>query len=156
MDPRAYIGTSGWNYRHWKDAFYPRSVKAADWLGYFAGQFDTVEVNNSFYRVPTAGVVARWQSQVPGGFRFAVKLWRGITHFRKLVDTREHLETFFRAIEPLATAHRGPLLVQLPPSQGRDLAKLDAFLDDLKAVTHPARWRWRKRPSPSSRASSMW
>jgi len=138
---RAYIGTSGWNYRHWREAFYPPDLRKADWLEYFASRFDSVEINNSFYRVPDRDTVASWARQTPARFRFAVKMWRGVTHFKKLKDCREHLETFFSAVSALRAKQRGPLLVQLPSNQGKDLAKLDAFLGDLKAVAHPARWK---------------
>ena len=138
---RAYIGTSGWNYGHWKEVFYPRGVRQSDWLGYYARHFDTAEVNNSFYRIPASAVVAHWIEQVPARFRFAVKLWRGITQFRKLRECGEYLENFFDAFRPLPAQKRGPLLVQLPPHMGRNDERLDSFLDEVRQVTAPERWK---------------
>ncbi len=138
---RAYIGTSGWNYRDWRTRFYPEGLRQADWLRHYAEHFQSVEVNNSFYRVPDRALVALWGRQAPGAFRFAVKMWRGVTHFKKLKNCREHLETFFHAVEVLPGSRRGPVLVQLPSNQGKDVLKLDAFLEEFKAVTHPARWK---------------
>jgi uncharacterized protein YecE (DUF72 family) len=140
-DARAYLGTSGWNYRHWREVFYPKGVAQRKWLSYFAGEFDTVEVNNTFYRVPKAHMVSGWSEAVPQRFRFAVKLWRGITHQKKLKDCREQLDRFFEAAAVLPTPQRGPVLVQLPPSQNKDTQKLAAFLEDLKAATGRERWK---------------
>jgi len=137
----AYIGTSGWNYRHWRGRFYPDRLRQADWLPHFAGQFDSVEVNNSFYRIPKPDRVRHWAEQVPGRFRFAVKMWRGITHFKKLKDCRDHLERFMAPMAQLPTEKRGPLLVQLPSNQGKDTEKLDTMLRDFKELTHPERWK---------------
>ncbi len=139
--PRAYVGTSGWNYPHWRQRFYPEGLRAADWLHHYAAAFTSVEVNNTFYRVPERASVAQWARQTPGNFRFAVKLWRGVSHFKKLKDCREHLQSFFTAVGALPTNQRGPVLVQLPSNQGKALDKLDAFLNDLKEVTRPARWK---------------
>lgn len=138
---KVYVGTSGWNYRDWKGRFYPPALKPAEWLGYLARRFDTTEINTTFYRIPKVEFVRRWSQQVPGRFRFAVKLWRGITQYRKLADCREYLPSFFEALAPLAVGQRGPLLVQLPPSLGKDLERLDAFLDEVREVTSPRRWR---------------
>jgi len=138
---KAYIGTSGWNYDHWRGVFYPSDLRHTDWLSHYTGHFRSVEVNNTFYRVPTRKNVTLWTQQSPSTFRFALKMWRGVSHFKKLKDCRSHLETFFTAVGPLLGGQRGPLLVQLPPNQGKDLDKLDAFLSELKAVTHPSRWK---------------
>lgn len=138
---RAYIGTSGWDYPHWRERFYPKDLRQADWLEHLSRRLGTVEVNNSFYRVPDRRIVEEWEAEAPSGFRFAVKMWRGVTHFKKLKDCRHHLERFFAPVSVLATRARGPVLVQLPAQQGRDLAKLERFLDALKSVTHPDRWK---------------
>lgn len=138
---RAHIGTSGWNYRHWRFVFYPKEIRQRDWLGYFSQEFDTVEVNNTFYRVPSTDTVSHWADVAPKRFRFAVKVWRGITHMKKLKDCREQLDKFFVAAAKLPTAQRAPLLVQLPPNQGKDTEKLATFLDDLKAATGRQRWK---------------
>lgn len=138
---QAWIGTCGWNYGHWRERFYPKDLRKADWLSHYANQFSTVEINNTFYRIPKAGQGADWAKQTPGRFRFAVKMWRGVSHFKKLKDCREQLQKFFDPVSSLESKHRGPILVQLPPNQGKDLAKLDAFLAELKEVTRPARWK---------------
>ena len=138
---RAYIGTSGWNYGHWRTRFYPKGLGQRDWLCHYAEYFKSVEVNNSFYRVPDPETVTLWARQAPSTFRFAVKMWRGVTHFKKLKDCREHLEKFFLPVGDLPVGQRGPVLVQLPSNQGKDLAKLDDFLGTLKEMSHPARWK---------------
>ena len=138
---KAYIGTSGWNYNHWRHHFYPDGLRQADWLDYYAGHFRSVELNNTFYRLPGRENMARWSRQAHLRFRFALKMWRGVTHYKKLKNSREHLERFFTSVSALPTSQRGPVLVQLPPNQGKDLDKLDAFLNDLQAVTHPDRWK---------------
>ncbi len=138
---KAYIGTSGWNYGDWRRRFYPEGLRQADWLEYFAAQFETVEINNVFYRLPDPDTVAQWAEQAPSRFRFAVKMWRGVSHYKKLKDCRAHLERFVSAVGALPSGRRGPVLVQLPSNQGKAPDKLDAFLDDLKAVTRPARWK---------------
>src|SRR5438128_9243707 len=79
-----YVGTSGWQYRHWKDRFYPKGVAQRAWLGHFASQFPTVEVNNSFYQLPKEATFERWRDETPPGFLFAVKASRYITHIRRL------------------------------------------------------------------------
>lgn len=139
--PTVCIGTSGWNYSHWKERFYPKGVKQADWLPYFARHFETAEVNNSFYRIPKRETIAQWSAQAPRRFRFAIKLWRGITHFKKLKNAREPLQNFFDVVGVLPSRQRGPLLVQLPPNQKVDVEKLDRFLDDVREVTAPSRWK---------------
>lgn len=140
-DVRAYIGTSGWNYPHWRERFYPRGLHGEDWLEYYARHFDTVEINNTFYRIPDRKTVEHWGQRVHSRFRFAVKMWRGVSHFKKLKDCREHLVKFFAPLDVWPADWHGPILVQLPSNQGKDLDKLDAFLDVLKDVTHPSRWK---------------
>ena len=138
---RCSIGTSGWSYSHWAGGrFYPKGLPARDWLGFYAKHFPTVEINASFYRLPTEAMVARWADVAPRGFVFALKLWRRITHEKRLKDCREPLEVYFQRVAPLKS-HRGPLLVQLPPSFRRDDDRLTAFLDELKAVLGRQRWR---------------
>ena len=136
-----HIGTSGWSYAHWaKGLFYPRGMKSADWLPFLAGFFNTVEVNSSFYRLPKPDVVRRWRDITPPHFRFATKMWRRITHERRLRNCHEELRDFWTVISELGPK-RGPLLVQLPPTLQRDDALLDDFLSELKAVTGRSRGR---------------
>lgn len=136
-----HIGASGWNYAHWRERFYPKGLPQRLWLDHYAKHFETLEVNGSFYKIPKVESVREWSEETPGRFRFALKLWRGITHFKKLKDCREKLESFFEVAGHLPTPQRGPVLVQLPKNQGPDPEKLDAFLRDLKAVTAPSRWK---------------
>lgn len=136
-----HIGTSGWNYAHWRERFYPKGTPQRLWLDTYAKQFETVEVNGSFYKIPKVESVEHWVEAAPSRFRFALKLWRGITHFKKLKDCRDALGRFFEVAEQVPTRQRGPVLVQLPGNQGPDLEKLDTFLNDLKGVTAPSRWK---------------
>jgi uncharacterized protein YecE (DUF72 family) len=129
---KAYIGTSGWNYKDWRGRFYPKGVPAREWLRYLSREFDTVEVNYPFYRLPTEETVRNWQETVPKGFRFAVKLWRGITHYRKLVRCEDFLDRYFRIVDPIRPSARAPLLIQLPPNQSKDIEKLDRFLSQAR------------------------
>ena len=126
-----YIGTSGWNYKHWKLRFYPPTVKQRDWLFFLAERFNTVELNTSFYRIPKKESVEHWAATAPAHFRFAVKLWRGITHYKKLVNVREFLGNFLEAMDAIPADKRAPLLIQLPPNQGKNVEKLRAFLGEL-------------------------
>jgi uncharacterized protein YecE (DUF72 family) len=134
---KAYIGTSGWNYRHWwNDEFYPKELKPTQWLNYFVRQFDTVEVNNSFYRLPSREMFEAWRKQAPPGFVFAVKASRFITHIKRLKDPEEPLDLFFSSAKYLKE-HLGPILFQLPPQLKADLDRLEVFLQALDA--HGAR-----------------
>lgn len=127
-----HIGTSGWNYSHWREVFYPRSVPARRWLMFYAERFTTVEVNNTFYRKPTVSMIESWQEATPPHFRFAIKMWRGITHYRQLLNTPDLLEKFMPVIAHLAPARRAPLLVQLPERMKPNGERLDRFLADLR------------------------
>jgi uncharacterized protein YecE (DUF72 family) len=129
-----HVGTSGWNYKHWREIFYPRATAQSRWLEYISARFDTVEINTSFYRIPRTESVAEWQRRTPPHFLFAVKLWRGITHYRKLVNASEFLRRFFDVFEPLGPERRAPLLIQLPPNQGKNVDKLRIFFDDLRST----------------------
>jgi len=146
-----YIGTSGWSYPHWaKGRFYPRGLKPGDWLGFLAEHFNTVEVNSSFYRLPRPELIARWREVTGRRFRFAVKLWRRITHEKRLAGCGSELRDFLGVARELGPK-RGPLLVQLPPSLRKDVELLAEFLDTLKDVSCAAgagvssrsgRWRF--------------
>lgn len=138
---RLYVGTSGWSYPHWAGGrFYPRGLKPGDWLAYLSQHFATVEVNSTFYRLPSDTTVRRWRTVTSPGFRFAVKLWRMITHQKKLADCDDLLRDFFSVADGFG-AKRGPLLVQLPPSLHKDLQRLDAFLVRLRAAMRRRHWR---------------
>lgn len=110
---KLHIGTSGWSYKHWKDLFYPPRLKTADWFDYYATQFDSSEINMSFYNLPKKTTVEKWAAKAPKGFMFCPKLSRYITHMKKLHDAHQPLERFFDVFEPLKKK-MGPVLIQLP------------------------------------------
>lgn len=110
-----HIGTSGWSYKHWRNLFYPPDVKPAAWFKYYAGHFNTVELNSSFYRLPLLKTVEGWAQKAPEGFLFCPKMSRLLTQHKKLREPEEPLERFFEVFAPLQSK-MGPVLVQLPPS----------------------------------------
>jgi uncharacterized protein YecE (DUF72 family) len=128
-----WIGTSGYVYRHWrKGVFYPGGLKQREELAFYAARFPTVELNNSFYRLPTPEMFLRWRENTPEGFRFAVKASRYITHIKRLHNVAPEVELFMeRAL--LLGPKLGPVLFQLPPNQQIDLARLESFLELLNA-----------------------
>lgn len=121
------VGTSGYQYRHWRGPFYPKQLPQREWFRHYAETFDTVEINNTFYRLPGPETFDRWRAQAPPGFRFALKLSRYATHMKRLREPREPLERFLERAERLK-AHLGPILVQLPPKWRADPARLREFL----------------------------
>ncbi len=125
-----WIGTSGWVYPHWRSRFYPSGLPTSQWLSFYAQHFDTVEVNNSFYRLPKRRTFEQWAAETPPDFVFAVKGSRFITHMKKLRDVREALERFFAAVEGLGGKLR-VVLWQLPPNLKADPNRLDSFLRQL-------------------------
>ena len=135
MDLRA--GTSGFSYKEWKGPFYPAKTKPAEMLRYYATRLPTVEINNTFYRLPTPALLKEWREQVPDTFRFAVKAPRRITHIKRLADCAEEIRYLLATVQELAPV-LGSMLFQLPPFQRLDLPRLSAFLEllpmDLKAA----------------------
>ncbi|WP_240031445.1 DUF72 domain-containing protein [Guyparkeria sp. SCN-R1] len=125
-----YIGTSGWNYPHWREAFYPSGMPPADWLSFYARHFSSVEINATFYRLPSPETLGAWRDAVPPDFRFAVKASRYITHLKKLKDAQSIIATFFERIDRLGD-RLGPILFQLPPRWHVNVERLSAFLDAL-------------------------
>jgi uncharacterized protein YecE (DUF72 family) len=125
-----FVGTSGFAYKEWIGAFYPPGTKSAGMLGYYAGQFGSVEVNYTFRRSPTASMMEGWSAATPEGFVFALKANQGITHFARLKDTGERLGRFLAAVAPLGP-RLGPVLFQCPPNLKYDPEVLDGFLADL-------------------------
>ena len=132
-----HIGCSGWNYPHWRERVYPKGLPARAWLEHYAKLFDTVEVNNTFYRLPSRSAVAGWVEQTPDGFIFAVKASRYLTHMKRLTDMEAGVERFYERIEPLIGSGKlGPVLWQLPGSFRRDDDRLAAALRQLPAGRH--------------------
>ncbi|HZR17257.1 MAG TPA: DUF72 domain-containing protein [Verrucomicrobiae bacterium] len=130
MIGRAYIGTSGWSYTSWEKAFYPERLPKTRHFEFYATQFPTVEINLTFYRLPTLKMVERWRDQTPAGFLFAIKGSRFITHMKKLLNPKDALQEFFRCLRPLQR-RIGIVLWQLPPFLGKDLPRLESFLKQL-------------------------
>ena len=127
---RLRTGSSGFSYASWKGAFYPEKLPARGMLAYYAARLATVELNNTFYRMPTRSAVEGWAAAVPGDFRFAVKASRRITHGAKLSDEGESLAYLWNALEPFGEK-LGPVLFQLPPQRKADLEVLRDFLAQL-------------------------
>jgi uncharacterized protein YecE (DUF72 family) len=133
---RIRIGCSGWNYASWKDEFY-EGKPARRWLQHYARYFDTVEVNNTFYRLPLKSSVAAWVEQTPPDFLFAVKASRYLTHIKRLTDMRQGVRRYYERIEPLARSSKlGPVLWQLPPTFKRNDDRLGTALEQLPPGRH--------------------
>lgn len=125
-----HIGTSGWHYDHWRGPFYPENLRPRDYLEFYRQKFHTVEINNSFYRLPSAKALTDWRESVPPGFIFAVKGSRYITHMKKLKDPAASLAPFLERVRLLGE-RLGPILFQLPPRWGFQEARLAEFLAAL-------------------------
>ncbi|MBA2475520.1 MAG: DUF72 domain-containing protein [Actinobacteria bacterium] len=131
------IGCSGWNYGHWRERVYPRGLPARRWLEHYATLFDTVEVNATFYRLPTRSAVEGWVAGTPPGFVFALKASRYLTHVKRLADLPPGIELLYEQIEPLARSPKlGPILWQLPGTFRRDDGRLAAALQALPPGRH--------------------
>lgn len=130
MTGEVRIGTSGWHYDHWRGPFYPAGLPSGAMLGHYQAHFDTVELNNSFYRLPTLTAAAAWRDGTPPGFKLAVKASRYITHMKKLADPQSALARFFPVVDTLRD-RAGPVLFQLPPRWRVDTGRLEAFLGAL-------------------------
>jgi uncharacterized protein YecE (DUF72 family) len=137
---RVLVGTSGYSYKEWKGTFYPDDLPAAKMLPFYATQFDTVEINNTFYRMPEAKTVAKWATEVPEKFVFVLKSPQRITHQKRLAGAEDDVRFFFEAAAELGPK-LGPVLFQLPPFAKKDAAKLRDFLRILPA--HPVAFEFR-------------
>jgi len=127
---KAWIGTSGYSYPEWKGNFYPEKIAAKDMLHFYAGKFPTVEINNTFYRMPKESVLQGWADQVPEDFSFVIKASQRITHFQRLKDCGDLLGYLFRVAGVLGP-RLGPLLFQLPPNMKKDVPRLKGFFDAM-------------------------
>lgn len=127
---RLYAGTSGFAYRQWKPEFYPAKLKNAEMLRYYARRLPSVEINNTFYRMPTEALLAAWREQTPAGFTFSLKAPRRITHAARLRGVEEPLAAFLRAAHALGP-RLGCILFQCPPTLRYEAALLDGFLEVL-------------------------
>lgn len=124
---RVLVGTSGYSYKEWKGSFYPEDLPADEMLRYYAGRLTAVEINNTFYRMPSEKLLAGWAGQVPEGFRFALKASQQITHRLRLKEAGEPVSYFFNVASTLGE-RLGPVLFQLPPNLKKDLPRLASFL----------------------------
>jgi uncharacterized protein YecE (DUF72 family) len=139
----AHIGCSGWHYKSWRGLVYPEHLPTTAWLREYATRFPTVEINNSFYRLPSEETFASWRTQVPRGFLFSVKASRFLTHIKRLRDPEEPLERLLSHARPLGPT-LGPILYQLPPRWFPDPDRLRAFLEALpERVAPTSRYRLR-------------
>ena len=127
---RAYIGTSGWNYRDWRGSFYPEKLPTKRWLSFYATRFDSVEINYTFYRLPSKEACAAWYEQTPDTFRFVVKASRYITHIKRLRNAQKSWDDFLERVDALK--HKlGPILLQFPANfhaSETNLESVDEFL----------------------------
>jgi uncharacterized protein YecE (DUF72 family) len=137
MIVRLHIGTSGWQYRDWRGVFYPEDLPQRQWLGFYAERFGTVEVNNSFYRLPERATFERWREQTPPGFVVTVKASRFITHLKRLRDPREPVELLWERATGLGD-RLGPMLFQLPPRFPVEIERLRSLLSVLPEGMRPA------------------
>ncbi|OGO31029.1 MAG: hypothetical protein A2Z29_08135 [Chloroflexi bacterium RBG_16_56_11] len=136
-----YVGTSGWHYDDWRGRFYPEKLPRSQWLEYYARTFMTLELNSTFYRLPTESALKNWYASSPPGFVFAIKVSRFITHIKRLKDCDEAIGNFMSRAA-LLHDKQGPLLYQLPPGLRRDDETLVAFLKKLPlALKHAFEFR---------------
>jgi uncharacterized protein YecE (DUF72 family) len=140
-----YIGTSGWQYPHWRGTFYPPGVAQARWLEYYAARFAVVEVNNAFYRLPEATTVTNWRQRTPDDFVLAVKSSRYLTHIRRLRDPVGPVELLVERVKHLGPK-LGPVLLQLPATFRKDVHALDdalaAFPRQIRVAFEPRHDSW--------------
>jgi uncharacterized protein YecE (DUF72 family) len=132
-----YVGTSGWQYRHWLGRFYPRAPRPDDDLAYYAERFQSVELNGTFYRLPDAATFEDWRDRTPPDFVFAMKASRFLTHIKRLKDAREPVERMMERARGLG-AKLGPVLLQLPPNFKRDTGRLRDALAEFHHGTRVA------------------
>jgi uncharacterized protein YecE (DUF72 family) len=125
-----YVGTSGYSYKEWKGSFYPEDLPEKEMLHYYGERFQTVEINNTFYRMPKPAVLEGWAQAVPAGFKFVLKASRRITHLQRLKDADDSVEYLLKVAQALKEK-LGPLLFQLPPFLKKDASRLRAFLARL-------------------------
>ncbi len=134
---RVYIGTSGYNYPEWRGTFYPEKLPTKQMFGYYSERFRSVEINYTFYRMPTTKTTEAWRAQAPEGFTYALKASRRITHDKRLKDCADSVQLFCDAARTMGPA-LGPVLFQLPPNFKADVPRLQQFLAGLPADIRPA------------------
>jgi len=132
-----HVGTSGYSYKEWKGSFYPEKLPAKEMLAYYSSQLPTVEINNTFYRVPQKYLLESWKEQVPRSFKFSVKASQRITHFKRLKDVQEETDYFLETVSVLQD-QLGVVLFQLPPNMKKDLERFQTFVRSLPPQTRAA------------------
>jgi uncharacterized protein YecE (DUF72 family) len=139
---RVRIGCSGWQYKDWRERFYPKGCAQRNWLEYYSRHFDTVEVNSTFYRLARADAVGRWVEETPQDFEFALKASRYLTHIKRLTDMEQGLKRYYESIDPLVgTPKLGPIVWQLPDNFKRDDERLCNLLENLPPGRHCVEFR---------------
>jgi uncharacterized protein YecE (DUF72 family) len=137
-----HIGCAGWVYPHWRERFYPEGVPQRRWLAYYAENFETVEINNTFYRLPKPSAVEGWVENSPPRFKFAVKVSRYMTHIKRMTMVEAGLKRFYEPLEALVDSGKlGPLLWQFPPNFHRDEGRLSEALSELPGGRHAFEFR---------------
>src|SRR5439155_3409069 len=134
---RIRVGTSGWSYKEWKGHFYPEKLAAKDMLHYYAERFPTVEVNNTFYRMPNPATLESWSAEVPSDFAFVLKASKRITHDKRLKEVGDSVAYLLRTAAALGPK-LGPFLLQLPPNMKKDVPRLRDFLALLETPARAA------------------
>jgi len=129
------IGTSGFHYKHWRGIFYPDGLATSRWFSYYAQQFDTVEINNTFYHLPSAAAFDGWKEQAPRGFLYALKFNRYGSHWMRLKNAHSTIGNFLNVAKRLEES-LGPILVQLPPRWNADAQRLEDFLSTAPRSLH--------------------
>lgn len=131
MSRRLFAGASGYSFKEWCGTFYPDKLKADAMLGYYSERLPTVEINNTFYRMPATTMLEHWEQTTPADFRFAIKASRRITHISRIKEgAKDSVDYLYKQLAALG-AKRGPVLFQLPPNLKKDLPRLQAFLQML-------------------------
>lgn len=134
---KIYAGTSGYSYPEWKGYFYPEDLPNTEMLEYYGLKLPSVEINNTFYRLPNAGMIEKWSGSVPGGFRFSLKAAQKITHIKRLRNAQEETAYLFKTVKALGEK-LGVVLFQCPPNFRKDIARLQEFLNTLPKDTRSA------------------
>ncbi len=136
-----WAGTSGYSYKEWKGSFYPKDLAAAEMLSFYASKLPSVEINNTFYRLPKSSVIETWAQQVPQNFRFSIKASRRITHMKRLKDAGDETTYLLETVQKLGS-RLGVVLYQCPPNLKKDLPRLEDFIAQLSGET-PAVFEFR-------------
>jgi uncharacterized protein YecE (DUF72 family) len=131
---KAFIGTSGWQYKHWNKRFFPEDLPKTEWLKYLSGHFKTVEVNTTFYHMPKFTTFAKWKKESSPGFLFTLKMYQLFTHYKRLDLDKKDLETLKAFVKGAASLKRklGAILIQFPPSFKVDYKKIEKFVSELR------------------------